>query len=107
VGGGGNEEEEVKKGKGKEREVIDLDATMMENGGEAASVGVVEKGAGIGGGEEEEEQEVWVMGGSEDGRVIGWEVQSRKVVLDLQASSGEFTFVSFRPSIHRSLFASR
>lgn len=36
-------------------------------------------------------EEVWVVGGSEDGRVIGWEVQSRRVVLNLQASEGEWS----------------
>ena len=33
-------------------------------------------------------EEVWIVGGSEDGRVLAWEVQSRTIVLDLKATSG-------------------
>lgn len=79
----GGEVKRDEKGKGKAREV-DLDATKENsNGVEEVANGAVKEG-------DEDEQEVWVVGGSEDGRVIGWEVQSRKVVLDLKASSGEF-----------------
>lgn len=38
--------------------------------------------------QEGEEEEVWIVGGSEDGRVLAWEVQSREVRLDLKAHQG-------------------
>lgn len=71
------------KGKGRE---VDMGASKESSNGVEAGL-VVENGVG------EEEQEVWVVGGSEDGRVLGWEVQSRKIVLDLQASTGSFRFL--------------
>lgn len=35
-----------------------------------------------------ERGECWIVRGSEDGRILGWDVQSREVVLDLKAFNG-------------------
>ncbi|KAL7418131.1 WD40-repeat-containing domain protein [Mrakia frigida] len=79
------------KGKGRE---VDMDASKESSNGVEAGL-VVENGVG------EEEQEVWVVGGSEDGRVLGWEVQSRKIVLDLQASTDPIISVACHPFLPR------
>ncbi|CED82889.1 WD40 repeat-containing protein [Phaffia rhodozyma] len=50
------------------------------------------------GGNVQDRQEIWVVGGSEDGRVVAWEVQSREQRLDLKGHQDSVISVAGHPT---------